>query len=161
MRVGVLLFSFLMAIVPAMATGSHGGGRSSGGHSYSHASRSHSYSSRSSRSSYRTHASTYRSRPAYSSHRSYGTRSYGSRRSSAYSTGQRDSHGRIHRSAAAKDTFKRQHPCPSTGRQSGACPGYVIDHVKPLANGGADAPSNMQWQTKADAKAKDKWERKR
>jgi hypothetical protein len=36
----------------------------------------------------------------------------------------------------------------------------VIDHVKPLATGGADAPSNMQWQTKADAKAKDKWERK-
>ncbi|HET7815072.1 MAG TPA: HNH endonuclease signature motif containing protein [Candidatus Baltobacteraceae bacterium] len=39
-------------------------------------------------------------------------------------------------------------------------PGYVIDHVIPLACGGADAPANMQWQTKADAKAKDKWERK-
>lgn len=25
---------------------------------------------------------------------------------------------------------------------------------------GEDAPSNMQWQTVADAKAKDKWERK-
>jgi hypothetical protein len=30
----------------------------------------------------------------------------------------------------------------------------VIDHVVPLKRGGADAPTNMQWQTKADAKAK-------
>jgi hypothetical protein len=39
-------------------------------------------------------------------------------------------------------------------------PGYVIDHVVPLAWGGADNTSNMQWQTVADAKAKDKVERK-
>lgn len=38
--------------------------------------------------------------------------------------------------------------------------GYVIDHITPLACGGSDAPSNMQWQTKAEAKAKDRWERK-
>lgn len=71
----------------------------------------------------------------------------------------RDARGRIKRSGAAKDAFKRQQPCPSTGRGSGACPGYVIDHVKPLECGGADAPSNMQWQTIADGKAKDKTER--
>jgi hypothetical protein len=35
----------------------------------------------------------------------------------------------------------------------------VIDHVKPLACGGADTPANMQWQTRAEAKAKDRWER--
>ncbi len=64
-----------------------------------------------------------------------------------------------HRSAAAKGEFKRLYPCPATGRGSGKCPGYVIDHVRPLACGGADAPSNMQWQTIADGKAKDKWER--
>ena len=38
-------------------------------------------------------------------------------------------------------------------------PGYVIDHVKPLECGGADDPANMQWQTIADGKAKDKTER--
>lgn len=37
--------------------------------------------------------------------------------------------------------------------------GYVIDHIISLSRGGQDDPSNMQWQTKADAKAKDKWER--
>ena len=72
---------------------------------------------------------------------------------------ERDSHGRIKRSGAAKNAFKRQQPCPATGRSSGACPGYVIDHVKPLECGGADDPSNMQWQTVADGKAKDKTER--
>ena len=36
--------------------------------------------------------------------------------------------------------------------------GYVIDHTIPPKRGGADKPSNMQWQTKAAAKAKDKWE---
>jgi hypothetical protein len=71
----------------------------------------------------------------------------------------RDARGRIKRSGAAKDAFKRQQPCPSTGRGSGACPGYVIDHVKPLECGGVDAPANMQWQTIADGKAKDKTER--
>jgi hypothetical protein len=39
-------------------------------------------------------------------------------------------------------------------------PGYVIDHIVPLACGGADSPSNMQWQTAAEATAKDKLERK-
>ena len=66
---------------------------------------------------------------------------------------------RIHRSAEAKAAFKRQQPCPSTGKSSGPCPGYVIDRVKPLACGGVDDPSNMQWQTVAEGKAKDKWER--
>ena len=70
----------------------------------------------------------------------------------------RDSHGRIARSPQAKNAFKRSHPCPSTGKSSGACPGYVIDHVTPLKRGGADHPSNMQWQTTEAAKIKDKTE---
>jgi hypothetical protein len=62
------------------------------------------------------------------------------------------------RSQNAKNDFKKQSPCPSTGKSSGACPGYVIDHVKPLKRGGADDPSNMQWQTKEAAKQKDRTE---
>jgi len=65
----------------------------------------------------------------------------------------RDSHGRIVRSEAAKHAFEVQSGYPH-GR-----PGYVVDHIKPLACGGAYEPSNMQWQTVEAAKAKDKIER--
>lgn len=34
--------------------------------------------------------------------------------------------------------------CPATGKSSGACPGYVVDHIKALKRGGADEPSNIQ-----------------
>jgi hypothetical protein len=54
--------------------------------------------------------------------------------------------------------FQRRHPCPSTGQTTGACPGYVRDHVVPLCKGGADSADNMQWQSTAAAKAKDKTE---
>ena len=78
---------------------------------------------------------------------------------SPHASVQRDKRGKIKRSGAAKSAFERQSPCPSTGKTSGRCSGYVVDHVTPLECGGADAPSNMQWQTTADAKAKDKTER--
>jgi len=65
----------------------------------------------------------------------------------------RNAKGRIARSETAKHTFEVQ-----TGYPHGR-PGYVIDHIKPLACGGADAPSNMQWQTIAEGKAKDRTER--
>lgn len=74
------------------------------------------------------------------------------------STVQRDRNGRIKRSSGAKHSFEREHPCPSTGRSSGRCPGYVVDHVRPLECGGVDVPSNMQWQTSSQAKQKDKTE---
>jgi hypothetical protein len=75
---------------------------------------------------------------------------------STYAPGaKRDSHGRIQRSEAAKREFMKK-----TGYPHGR-PGYVVDHIKPLSRGGADSPSNMQWQTKEEAKAKDKWERGR
>jgi hypothetical protein len=64
------------------------------------------------------------------------------------------------RSAAVKHAFQRSHPCPSTGKRRGACPGYVKDHIKPLCAGGPDAVGNMQWQTVKDAKAKDRLERR-
>jgi hypothetical protein len=64
------------------------------------------------------------------------------------------------RSQKAKDSFKYSHPCPSSGNNHGSCPGYIIDHITALACGGADDPSNMQWQTKEASKTKDRWERK-
>jgi hypothetical protein len=64
-----------------------------------------------------------------------------------------------YRSLEVKHEFQRQHPCPSTGRSTGACPGYVKDHIRALACGGPDSVSDMQWQTTAEAKAKDRWER--
>jgi hypothetical protein len=70
----------------------------------------------------------------------------------------RDKHGRIARSSSAKNTFKRAHPCPATGEPKGPCPGYVIDHIVALKRGGPDTAANMQWQTVAEAKAKDLWE---
>jgi hypothetical protein len=67
---------------------------------------------------------------------------------------ERDPDGRIHRSSAARAEFRRD----NTGLNRGACPGFVIDHIRPLACKGEDAPSNMQWQSRAEAKAKDRWE---
>jgi hypothetical protein len=64
------------------------------------------------------------------------------------------------RDASQRAAFMRYNPCPATHKTKGACPGYVVDHIVALACGGADAPSNMQWQTVAEGKAKDKWERK-
>jgi hypothetical protein len=90
-----------------------------------------------------------------------GTTGSGSGSSSSSGPGvTRDSHGKIKRSVAAKDSFKRQHPCPSTGKTSGPCPGYVIDHIVPLCASGPDATYNMQWQTLEQGKEKDRWERK-
>jgi len=62
------------------------------------------------------------------------------------------------RSHAARAAFQRYHPCPATGRPSGACPGFVVDHIVPLKRGGADTPGNMQWQTTQAAREKDRWE---
>ena len=72
---------------------------------------------------------------------------------STSSTVARDAHGRIQRGEAAKHAFARQ-----TGYPNGR-PGYVIDHVIPLACGGPDTTANMQWQTIAEGKAKDRTER--
>lgn len=129
------------------STGSHGGGTHlrgvysdgthSGGHSSTHAGSSRALV-RAPRHSTSNHA-TYKAPDS----------AYGSKRTK---------HSRIERSPQQRAAFVRTHPCPSTGKSYGACPGYVVDHVTALKRGGADNPSNMQWQTKEVAKAKDKRE---
>jgi 5-methylcytosine-specific restriction endonuclease McrA len=76
----------------------------------------------------------------------------------------RSADGSILRSGAARTAFVRMHPCPSTGLTRGTCPGWQVDHVIPLACGGCDSPSNMQWlptsiKSAARPDAKDRWER--
>ncbi len=65
----------------------------------------------------------------------------------------RDASGQIARSDAARREFMRL-----TGFPNGR-PGYVVDHIIPLACCGPDTPANMQWQTTEAAKAKDRVER--
>ncbi len=65
---------------------------------------------------------------------------------------------RVERSAAVRREFQRLHPCPAIGQPDGACPGYVVDHIRALKRGGEDAVSNMQWQPVAEARAKDRIE---
>ena len=70
----------------------------------------------------------------------------------------RDANGKISRSPAQVNAFKRTHPCPANGNTRGACHGYIVDHIKALCVCGKDRPSNMQWQTVAEAHAKDRTE---
>jgi hypothetical protein len=91
--------------------------------------------------------------PAFARGGGHGGHSHSSGRRSTYCTScARDSHGRIARSSAAKREFERTHPKPP------GCDHCVVDHIVPLKRGGADSPSNMQWQSRAEAKAKDKTE---
>lgn len=64
----------------------------------------------------------------------------------------RDKNGKIDRDSKEKEKFMQQ-----TGYPHGR-PGYIVDHIIPLKKGGTDTPSNMQWQTKQEAKKKDKTE---
>ena len=58
------------------------------------------------------------------------------------------------RTAKAVRIFKYHNPCPSTDKRQGACPGWEVDHIKPLCLGGIDASENMQWLTVADHRKK-------
>jgi hypothetical protein len=81
------------------------------------------------------------------------TRASTVRRSNRCENCDRDAHGKLLRSSDAKQAFEH-----ATGYPHGR-PGYVIDHIRSLACGGPDLPSNMQWQTIASAKSKDRTER--
>ena len=58
----------------------------------------------------------------------------------------RDANGQIVRRADVLVAFKKAHPCPSTGKTTGVCPGWQMNHVIPLACKGADTVSNLSWQ---------------
>lgn len=66
----------------------------------------------------------------------------------------RDKQGHLVRSRSRRDLFRRM-----TGYPNGR-PGYAADHVVPLACGGCDVPSNIQWLTIEQWRAKSLWERK-
>ena len=63
------------------------------------------------------------------------------------------------RSGWARADFVRRHPCPVAAIAGRLCPGYVVDHLAPLCDGGRDDASNMAWQAVAEAKEKDRAER--
>ncbi len=67
---------------------------------------------------------------------------------------------KVKRDAHQRALFMRSHPCPSTRKTRGACPGYVVDHVQPLCAGGPDEAQNMQWQLRGEALIKDADERR-
>jgi hypothetical protein len=56
--------------------------------------------------------------------------------------------------------FRSAQPCPANGSKHGACPGYVVDHLRPLCSGGPDRPDNMAWSTLAFSRLKDREEDK-
>lgn len=77
---------------------------------------------------------------------------------------ERTATGEIRRSKAVLRAYQKIHPCPSTGRTTGKCPGWSLDHVIPLACGGCDSIENLQWlknsiKSCAGTWCKDRWER--
>jgi hypothetical protein len=57
------------------------------------------------------------------------------------------------------DAFRKTHPCPSTGKTTGPCPGWVADHAYPLCAGGNDSVENLVWQDVKGSYLKDRIER--
>lgn len=67
----------------------------------------------------------------------------------------RDDTGRIKRSVKVRKAFERANPKPANG--------WVVDHIVPLACADVeDLPlddiRNLQWQSPAASRAKDRWE---
>jgi hypothetical protein len=67
-------------------------------------------------------------------------------------------HATTPRGNEAPRLFRKANACPSTGKFTGPCSDYVMDHMRPLACGGLDVPENLMWQTVEEGKAKDRWE---
>ena len=67
--------------------------------------------------------------------------------------------GATPRDPAQVRAFRAEHPCPVTAQKTGACPGWVVDHIYPLCAGGKDLPENMAWQEARQSYIKDNLER--
>lgn len=63
------------------------------------------------------------------------------------------------RHPSVRAEFLREHPALSMVNDVGPCPGYVVDHIKPLCVGDDDSVDNMQWQTSGGSYLKDNSER--
>jgi len=61
-----------------------------------------------------------------------------------------------YRDPEVRRAFMKLHPCPSTGKTKGACPGWQVDHIIPLCFYGVDATWNMGWKTVRDHREKTK-----
>lgn len=57
----------------------------------------------------------------------------------------RNAAGKTLRDPKVIAAFRRLYKCDSTGKYTGACPGWAVDHVIPRDCGGIDAVYNMQW----------------
>lgn len=63
------------------------------------------------------------------------------------------------RDPAVVREWRRDHPCPSTGKTTGSCPGWIADHRIPICLGlEYDVPANLQWQEIEASHRKDKLE---
>lgn len=76
----------------------------------------------------------------------------------------RNAKGEIVRRADVLREFKRLYPCPATGQTTGSCPKWAINHTIPLASGGCDGISNLDWmptaiKSCARPECRDRWER--
>lgn len=58
------------------------------------------------------------------------------------------------RSSSVRAEFRKANPCPATGKKTGACPGWQIDHMHALCAGGVDEPGNLNWIKVEDHKRK-------
>ena len=58
------------------------------------------------------------------------------------------------RSSSVRAEFRKANPCPATGKKTGACPGWHIDHMHALCAGGVDEPGNLNWIRVEDHKRK-------
>jgi|ERR1035441_5144897 hypothetical protein len=71
---------------------------------------------------------------------------------------ERDANGRIKRNPAKPAGVPKAESLPKHRHNNRHLHGYAVDHIVSLKRGGPDQPSNMQWLTVADAKAKDRVE---